>query len=445
MDDDEELAATLRDFLEQEGYRVAVAHSAEEAVEHQKENPSLALALLDLMMPMTDGLALMEQLHTRQPELPILIMTGYGTIETAVEAIKRGAEDYLTKPFDRAAVRKKVGRVMELHRLRQKVEQLEGDLREVNKPFEKLVYVSPQMQKVVERAAAVALSDASIMIVGETGTGKEMLARAIHGASRRAGALFLPINCGALPRDLVESELFGVKRGAFTGAVADSPGVFVAAEGGTVFLDELGEMPKEDQVKLLRVLQERELRPLGSTRTVRVDVRVISATNRSLQELRTNYLREDLYYRVATVVIEVPPLRERPEDILVLAQHFAARLAESYGRHITISASAIELLLRYRFPGNVRELLSILESAAAVRFEDPQTITEKDLLPLLRSGDAENSRTIESPVLSLEAMERTAIERALRRCEGNRTKAAALLGISRDTLYRKVRDLAIKM
>jgi DNA-binding NtrC family response regulator len=445
VDDDEELAATLRDFLEQEGYRVAVAHSAEEAVEHQKENPSLALALLDLMMPMTDGLALMEQLHTRQPELPILIMTGYGTIETAVEAIKRGAEDYLTKPFDRAAVRKKVGRVMELHRLRQKVEQLEGDLREVNKPFEKLVYVSPQMQKVVERAAAVALSDASIMIVGETGTGKEMLARAIHGASRRAGALFLPINCGALPRDLVESELFGVKRGAFTGAVADSPGVFVAAEGGTVFLDELGEMPKEDQVKLLRVLQERELRPLGSTRTVRVDVRVISATNRSLQELRTNYLREDLYYRVATVVIEVPPLRERPEDILVLAQHFAARLAESYGRHITISASAIELLLRYRFPGNVRELLSILESAAAVRFEDPQTITEKDLLPLLRSGDAENSRTIESPVLSLEAMERTAIERALRRCEGNRTKAAALLGISRDTLYRKVRDLAIKM
>jgi transcriptional regulator with PAS, ATPase and Fis domain len=334
---------------------------------------------------------------------------------------------------------------MELHRLRQKVEQLEDDLREVNRPFEKLVYVSPQMQKVVERAAAVALSDASIMIVGETGTGKEMLARAIHGASRRAGALFLPINCGALPRDLVESELFGVKRGAFTGAVADSPGVFVAAEGGTVFLDELGEMPKEDQVKLLRVLQERELRPLGSTRTVKVDVRVISATNRSLQELRSSYLREDLYYRVATVVIEVPPLRERQEDILVLAQHFAASLAETYGRHITIAASAIELLLRYRFPGNVRELLSILESAAAVRFEDPQTITDKDLLPLLRSGDVENSRVLEPPVLSLEEMERTAIERALRRCEGNRTKAAALLGISRDTLYRKARDLAIKM
>lgn len=414
-------------------------------MECHKENPSLALALLDLMMPMTDGLALMEQLHGRRADLPILIMTGYGTIETAVEAIKRGAEDYLTKPFDREAVRKKVGRVMELHRLREKVEKLEDNLREVSKPFEKLVYVSPQMQKVVERASAVALSEASIMIVGETGTGKEMLARAIHGASRRAGAPFIAINCGALPRDLVESELFGTKRGAFTGAVADSPGVFVAAEGGTVFLDELGEMPKEDQVKLLRVLQERELRPLGSTRMVKIDVRVISATNRSLEELRSSFLREDLYYRVATVVIELPPLRDRPEDILVLAQHFAAGLAERYGRHITVAASAIELLLRYKFPGNVRELLSMLESAAAVRFDDPQVITDKDLLPLIRNGGAESARISQAAVLSLEEMERIAIERALRRCEGNRTKAAALLGISRDTLYRKARDLAIKM
>jgi DNA-binding NtrC family response regulator len=445
VDDDAELAATLRDFLEQEGYCVAVAHSAEEAIDCHQQNPSLALALLDLMMPMTDGLALMEQLHARRADLPILIMTGYGTIETAVEAIKRGAEDYLTKPFDREAIRKKVGRVMELHRLREKVEKLEDDLREVSKPFEKLVYVSPQMQKVVERATAVALSEASIMIVGETGTGKEMLARAIHGASRRAGAPFIAINCGAIPRDLVESELFGTKRGAYTGAVADSPGVFVAAEGGTVFLDELGEMPKEDQVKLLRVLQERELRPLGSTRTVKIDVRVISATNRPLQELRSNFLREDLYYRVATVVIEVPPLRDRPEDILVLAQHFAAQLAETYGRHITVASSAIELLLRYRFSGNVRELLSMLESAAAVRLDDPQVITDKDLLPLIRHGEPEAIRATQPVVLSLEEMERIAIERALRRCDGNRTRAAALLGISRDTLYRKTRDLAIKM
>lgn len=397
------------------------------------------------MMPMTDGLVLMERLHNRQADLPVLIMTGYGTIETAVEAIKRGAEDYLTKPFDREAVRKKVGRVMELHRLRHKVEQLESNLREANKPFEKLVYVSPQMQKVVERASAVALSDASLMIVGETGTGKEMLARAIHGASRRSGAPFLAVNCGALPRDLVESELFGVKRGAFTGAVADSPGVFLAANGGTVFLDELGEMPKEDQVKLLRVLQERELRPLGGTRTVKVDVRVISATNRPLQELRSGLLREDLYYRAATVVIDVPPLRDRPEDILVLAQHFAARLAESYGRHITIASSATNLLLHYRFPGNVRELWSVLESATAVSLDDPQTITDKDLINLLHSRTSANAGVLDTQVQSLEDMERVAIARALRRCEGNRTKAAALLGISRDTLYRKAKDLQIKM
>ncbi len=281
------------------------------------------------------------------------------------------------------------------------------------------------------------------MIVGETGTGKEMLARAIHGASRRAGAPFLAVNCGALPGDLVESELFGVKRGAFTGAVNDAPGVFVAAEGGTVFLDELGEMPKEHQVKLLRVLQERELRPLGGTRTVKVDIRVISATNRSLQALRSTYLREDLYFRVATVVIEVPPLRDRPEDVLVLAQHFAARLAETYGRHITIAASAVELLLHCSFPGNVRELWSMLESAAAVCLDDPQIITDKDLRLLIQARAPESSPTIEPQ--SLEEMERVAIQRALRRCEGNRTKAAALLGISRDTLYRKARDLQIKM
>jgi DNA-binding NtrC family response regulator len=445
VDDDADLASTLCEFLEQEGYSVDVAHGAEEAVQCHRENPGLALALVDLMMPMTDGLTLMERLHDRQGDLPILIMTGYGTIETAVEAIKRGAEDYLTKPFDREAVRKKVGRVMELHRLRQKVEKLEDNLREVNKPFEKLVYVSPQMQKVVERASAVALSDVSVMIVGETGTGKEMLARAIHGASRRAGAPFVAVNCGALPRDLVESEMFGVKRGAFTGAVADSPGVFVTAEGGTLFLDELGEMPKECQVKLLRVLQEHELRPLGGTRNIKVNVRVISATNRSLQEVRTSSLREDLYYRVATVVIDVPPLRSRPEDILVLAQHFAAKLAETYGRHITVASSAVELLLRYGFPGNVRELLSLLESATAVRVDDPQSITDKDLLPLIHASGPADARLMGSRVQTMEEMERLAIERALRRCDGNRTRAAALLGISRDTLYRKAKDLQIKM
>jgi DNA-binding NtrC family response regulator len=443
VDDDAGLAGTLRDFLVQEGYSAAVALSGPEAMAVLDENPGLACALVDLVMPLTDGLALMEQLHARNPDLPVVIMTGYGTIETAVEAIKRGAEDYLTKPFDRQAVQKKVGRLMEVHNLRERVAELESNLQQVADPFKDLVYVSPQMQKVVERARAAAASDASVLIVGETGTGKEMLARAIHGASRRAGAAFSGINCGALPRELVESELFGYRRGAFTGAYADAPGLFVAAGKGTVFLDEIGEMPKEAQVKLLRVLQERELRPVGSAAPVKIDVRVIAATNRPLPQLRSEFLREDLYFRLATVVIDVPPLRNRREDILVLAQHFAAQLADRYGRHITLARSATELLLNHGFSGNVRELQNMLESVTALSQADPQTVTDKDVKPLLGQAPAAPLRFEEQP-LALDEMERIAIERSLRLCQGNRTRAAALLGISRDTLYRKMKDLKVR-
>jgi two-component system, NtrC family, response regulator AtoC len=368
----------------------------------------------------------------------VLIMTGFGTIETAVEAIKRGAEDYLTKPFDREAVRKKVGRLMELHRLRTRVAQLEEDLQQANDPFADIVYVSPHMQRVVERARAAAHTNASVLIIGDTGTGKEMVARAIHGASRRASEPFIPLNCGAIPRDLVESELFGYRKGAFTGAHADSPGVFLSAGKGTVFLDEIGEMPKDAQVKLLRVLQESEVRAVGSVRPQKIDVRIIAATNRPLAQLRSEFLREDLYFRLATVIIEVPPLRLRPEDILVLTQHFAAALADRYGRHITVSRAATEVLVRYSFPGNVRELQNVLESVAALSQADPQVITDRDIKPLLTR--AETPLADDQP-LALDDMERVAIERSLRLCNGNRTRAAALLGISRDTLYRKMREL----
>jgi two-component system, NtrC family, response regulator AtoC len=446
VDDDFELASTLREFLEQEGCAVVVAQSAEEALQAESQNPELALALLDLMMPMTDGLSLMDSLHARRAELPVVIMTGFGTIETAVEAMKRGAEDYLTKPFDREAVRKKVGRILELHHLRKKVHELEDDLRAVSRPFEKFIHVSSQMHRVVERATAVAASNASVLIVGETGTGKEMLARAIHALSKSSSGPFVAINCGAIPRDLVESELFGVRRGAFTGAYADAPGIFCAARGGTVFLDEIGEMPKEAQVKLLRVLQEGEVRPVGSTRPVKTETRIIAATNRPLSELRTTFLRDDLYFRIATVVIEVPPLRERREDILVLTQHIATTLSDRYGRHISVNSAGVELLLRQKFAGNVRELLSMLESVAAVSSNDPQVISDRELLPLLRTnGFVAEAPTTVPEAISLSEMEKVAIDRALRQCDGNRTRAAALLGISRDTLYRKSRDLGVRM
>ncbi len=437
VDDDATLAETLRDFLQHEGYSVEVALSGAEAIA-ALERSTICLAVVDLMMPLTDGLALMEDLRRRNPELAVIIMTGYGTIETAVEAMKRGAEDYITKPFDREAVRKKIGRIMEVFQLRTRVAQLEAGL-DGQRTFENMVYVSPQMQRVVERARTAAATDAPVMVLGETGTGKEMLARAIHAASRRASAPFVPVNCGALPRDLVESELFGYRRGAFTGAYNDSPGVFLSANGGTVFLDEIGEMPKEAQVKLLRVLQEGEVRPVGSAKPVQVNVRVISATNRPLASLRSEQLREDLYFRIATVPIEVPPLRARRDDILVLGQHFTRKLTARYDRQITLSRGAMELLLNGAFPGNVRELENVLESVAAVSLQDPQTITDKDLKPLLTAAEARPSAVGEQP-LAMDELERLAIERALRLCQGNRTKAAALLGISRDTLYRKIRE-----
>jgi len=441
VDDDARLAATLQELLVREGYAVEVALSAGEAAAILERRRGIAVALVDLIMPGTDGIALMDELHRRNPELAVIVMTGYGTIETAVEAIKRGAEDYLTKPMDSHALRKKVARLMEVFELRERVRQLEVNL-ESAPSFEGIISVSPSMRRVIERAQTVAATESSILLLGETGTGKEMMARAIHAASPRAGGVFLPVNCGALPRELVESELFGVRRGAYTGAYADAPGIFAAATGGTVFLDEIGEMPREAQVKLLRVLQERELRPVGSAKTVHVDVRILAASNRPLPSLREEQLRQDFYFRIATVVLEIPPLRARPEDVLVLAQHFVGRLSRRSGRQIELAHSAADLLVAYPFPGNVRELENILESATAISRDDPQVITDRDLRPLL--GDAASfplTDGVPRESLSLERLEEIAIQQALHVCDGNRTRAAALLGISRDTLYRKLRQM----
>jgi two-component system response regulator AtoC len=443
VDDDAGLASTLKEFLEGEGYGVEMAFSAAEALAIQANHPHLTLALVDLIMPITGGLALTDELRRRNPEISVIIMTGYGTIETAVDAIKRGAEDYVTKPFDYEAIRKKIARLMEVVELRERVAQLETNL-ERHPCFENIVSLSPSMERVVDRARLASATDASVLVLGETGTGKEMLARAIHAASLRSRMPFVAVNCGALPRDLAESELFGVRKGAFTGAYADAQGIFSAASGGTIFLDEIGEMPKDLQVKLLRVLQEGEVRPVGSTRPVQVDFRVVAATNRSLADLRAGVLREDLYFRVATVVLEVPPLRNRPEDILVLAQQFAGRLSRQYGREIALSRQALELLLAYTFPGNVRELENLVESASALSADNPQTITDKDLRPLLGAGVPSYTPPAQTDqALSMEQMEKLTIQQALRVSEGNRTKAASLLGISRDTLYRKMRQYQV--
>ncbi len=391
-------------------------------------------------MPVVDGLAVLDYVRQSCPDVSVILMTGFGTIETAVEAIKRGAEDYVTKPFDTETILKKVFRLLELCELKDRVHQLE-EQNSSNSPFGEIIAGSSAMRAVLGRAKAAAQSAAPVLIVGETGTGKEMLARAIHQASPRSGRAFIPVNCAAIPSELIESELFGHRKGSFTGALTDHRGLFQAAHLGTMFLDEIVDLPLGAQAKLLRVLEGGEIRPVGDTVPQRVDVRVISACNRPLADIAGGCLREDLFFRVSTSVIQVPPLRQRREDLTLLAEHFLQRFGLRYGRTLSLDRGALDLLASYSFPGNVRELAHILESAVAVSMENPQILRERDLSPLLRPSSA--PAPLPSGVLadcSLESMEKFAIRQALRIADGNKSQAAELLGLSRGSLYRKMRE-----
>ncbi len=511
VDDDPELLATLGDLLAGQNYRVRMASSGPEALALLRQPRSyrgqpaqgalgiarkgslaghsatpdsgtaspVCLALVDLVMPLLDGLTLLGEIRSSHGDIPVVMMTGYGTIETAVEAMKKGAEDFLTKPFDKEAVLKKVARLLELHRLRLQVAELEARNSGALGPagaFRGIIARSPRMQSVLEKAEAAARSDLPILLLGDTGTGKEMLARAIHAAGGRASGPFIPVNCGALPRDLIESELFGHQRGAFTGALTEQEGLFRAADGGTILLDEIGELPRDAQVKLLRILQEGELRPVGGSHPIQVNVRTISASNRPLAALRQDCLREDLYYRISTITIELPPLRERQEDLPLLAEHFLRRFSEKHGRstsrgepgRTTLDRRGLDLLLSYPFPGNVRELINILESAVATLPPDQHTLSDKDLKPLLRPssesrvsatatgrgqpvpdslGSSQKGEPMVAPdasLLSMESVEKFAIQQALHLAGGNKSRAAEILGISRDSLYRKMRQYGLE-
>ncbi|MBI3680627.1 MAG: sigma-54-dependent Fis family transcriptional regulator [Acidobacteria bacterium] len=446
VDDDEVLTASLAKVLRQRFSCVYEALSGAEAVAILSKENNICLVLVDLIMPVMDGLSVLEYIRQADAEASVVLMTGFGTIETAVEAIKRGAEDYITKPFDSQTVLKKVSRLMELYELKARVAGLELQ-NEPGSPFASIVTGSPAMRKVIDRARVAALSSAPVLLVGETGTGKEMMARAIHFASPRAAQSFVPVNCAALPQELVESELFGYRKGAFTGALSDHRGLFQAAHQGTLFLDEIAEMPMSAQAKLLRVLEEGEVRPVGETVPHQVDVRVISASNRPLSELASTALREDLFFRVSTIVIELPPLRKRPEDLCLLVQHFLREFSQKYGRRISIDRGAANRLSEYSFPGNVRELRHILESAVALSADNPQMINERDLTPVLRSQTAQPAvNSLPANVgadCSLEALEKFAIRQALRVASDNKSRAAELLGLSRGALYRKLREYGL--
>jgi DNA-binding NtrC family response regulator len=436
VDDDTEFVDAVRELLERNGYGVITAYSGKEALEKAGASPGIHLALLDLVMPLMDGFTLLEKLKEAAAEMTVIIVTGQGTVQTAVEAIKRGASDFITKPFDKEVLLSK------LDVLRKKYE-LEGQVGELKQlisdkfGFENIISSSKAMKSVFEKATAGARSDAPLFIVGETGTGKELLAKAIHVKGERSDEPFIAVNCGAIPKELLESELFGYKKGAFTGAVKDHEGLFIAANNGTIFLDEIGEMPKDLQVRLLRVLEEYKVRPLGHTEEISLNVRVIAASNHTIEELKNRYLRDDLFFRLAVIVIELPPLSERRGDIPLLVEAFISRFNLKYSKNLKgLSEGALDSLYNYEFPGNIRELENLIEGIAAVCPQDKEEITLKDLKAHLLWQEP---KARGHQILSLVKLEKYAFEQALREANGNKSKAAGMLGISRDTLYRKLK------
>lgn len=438
VDDDSSVRRVLKMQLEEAGYEVALATDGEEArLLIDERRPKLVIT--DLRMPCGDGIDLLRHIRESGQEITVIIITAFATVETAVAAMKAGAYDYVSKPIDYEALLRAVNRAMERQNLIEEVRNLRSAL-DLRYGFENIVGRSKKLLQVLEQASRVAQHDSTVLIRGETGTGKELLARAIHHNSRRKSQPFVTINCGAIPAELMESELFGHTRGAFTGALTAKAGRIELADGGTLFLDEIGELPLLMQVKLLRLLQYGEIDKIGSAAPRTVDVRVIAATNRNLQAMiEDGTFREDLYYRLAVVPLELPPLRERPEDIPELARHLFRKHKERLGLHsLRLSEGVMAHLRRHRWPGNVRELENLIERMVVLTTADE--ITEADLPPYLRSGESQrDSLFMELPEegISLEAVERELILRALEKHNWNQTQAARYLDISRRTLiYR---------
>lgn len=437
VDDDSSLRRVMKMQLEEAGYYVDLASDGQEAYEILREQRP-QLVITDLNMP-TSGLDLLRRISAEDIQTMLIFITAFGTVETAVEAMKLGAYDYVTKPLDFEALVLAVHRAMERQNLIEEVRNLRSAL-DQKYGFESIVGHSKSLLHVLDQATRVAQHDTTVLIQGETGTGKELLARAIHHNSRRRSKPFITINCGAIPKDLIEAELFGYMRGAFTGADVSRPGKIELADGGTLFLDEIGELPLEAQVKLLRVLQQGEISKIGASQIVRVNVRVIAATHRNLTTmLEDGTFREDLYYRLAVVPLLLPPLRERKSDIAELVQHLFKKAKERHGlTNVSLGASVMPHFVAYRWPGNVRELENILERLLVLSARD--CIVEADLPEELnRTLSNSSALLLELPDegISLEGVKRELIIRALERTGGNQTHAAKYLDISRRTLtYR---------
>ncbi len=443
IDDDEAHAEALADGLEIDSHACKLAHSGREGIERMSEETFDAV-LTDLVMHDVDGIEVLRQAKSLQPEAVVLLITGHGSIETAVDAMRLGAADYLAKPVRIAELRARLARTIEAGNLRRTNLELR---RQIDKRFgfEGIVGHSPAMQRVFDVLGQVSATSATVLVLGESGTGKELVARAIHANSPRADAHFVPVNCAALSEGLIESELFGHVKGAFTGAVSSKEGRIVYADGGTLFLDEVGDMPLATQAKLLRVLETREVQPVGGNQLRKVDIRLVAATNRDLREMvAEGSFREDLLFRLQVVALELPALRERAGDVPMLVDHFIPELSQGHGRAVRgISPEARAALVRYSWPGNVRELRNVVENMVVLARND--VLGVDDVPDSVRAGGRSlaGSGGYELAGRSLDEVERDLIEANLTLTEGNREKTAKILGIGERTLYRKIKSYGL--
>jgi len=436
VEDEAKLLRLLDLNLGEEGHTIVKASSAETALNELRQQ-KIDLVLTDLRLPGMNGLEFLQEVKRAEWSVPVVVMTAFGSVETAVEAMKAGASNYVQKPFSMDEIKLVLRKELDVHQLRQENQSLREALGE-RYEFRNIVAKSAKMQEVLAVVKRVAASNSTVLLGGESGVGKDLIARAIHENSRRSAGPFVKINCTAIPENLLESELFGYEKGAFTGAVTSKPGKFELADKGTIFLDEIGDVPATIQVKLLGVLQERQFERLGGTKNLKVDVRLVTATNRDLRAaLEQGTFREDLYYRLNVVPIDIPPLREHKEDIPYLVEHFIKRFSRDSSKSISgISQEAMDVLLAFHWPGNVRELENIIDRAIALSAGG--LIGVEDIHLDSRPPKASGAPTFMPPEgMTLEQYEDEIIREALRRANGNKSQAARLLGLSRNALrYR---------
>jgi len=441
VDDEEVMCESLAAWLREDGYMVDTADSGKTAVECARRK-DYAIYFVDLKMPGgLDGIETMMEIRRLHPEASIIIITAYATVDTAITAIKEGAQEYIVKPCNPEEISLLVSRIIKVKNLQRENTILRKKLTRQYR-FQDIISKNPKMQALLQLACEVSSLRSTVLVQGESGTGKELIARAIHNSGDRAQKPFVAVSCAALAETLLESELFGHEKGAFTGASAQKKGKFELAEGGTIFLDEIGDISPKVQVELLRVLQERCFYRVGGNEEVRVDVRVIAATNVNLQQAVENgKFRDDLFYRLCVIEVRVPPLRERREDIPLLARHFVERLAHELGKNISgISEGALKLLIDYNWPGNVRELENAIERAMVTCRSE--TLNEDDFAFLTQTANGVKAWTV-PPNVSLQELEKRAIEATIQRTVGNIKESAQILGIDRSTLYEKIKRYEI--